>query len=215
MRTNMEYPTIMGSRQLATRRASVTMIMTGTFVIPNDAPEIYLLDCGGVSRSVRLPLLSREFTVVIANIGSSGVLTVTNSAGAVQTTLKTGEVKVFYAGATRWVWSGDEATHLINELPQITAAGAVPVLPTDDGYIINKAVASPTPLVLPDINLRGGKPLRFVDWNNTTSAANPATLVPFGSQKVMNQSSYILEGLGYSGIMLFPNIALNGWTLGA
>lgn len=221
MRTNSDDSRVTRGRFFASKKPSLTWAMTSSlFILPSDGPEAYMLDAGGVTRQVRLPSVTEELFILIANIGSSGNLEIYTSGAVLQTLVKPGWVKYFFCNKQGWTWLtgnylSDEPSGFLEELRQVTAAGAQTISASEAGIVINKAVASATPIALPAVASRIGKPVRIVDWKQTTSAANPATVTPNGVEKIMNQASWIFEGLGYEGVLLFPHTGLSGWTIGA
>lgn len=221
MRTNLEDVRAHRLRAFATKRPSIDFTLTGTFDIPREGPEIYMLDGGVSTKAVRLPPLLDEYSIFIANIGATNSIEVYNSANILQTTLHTGDVKYFFAGPQRWVWlsgnlSDAAATDWIpGELRVVTAAGAQVVGATEPGLVFNKAIASATVVTLPAIAARGGRPVRFVDWLGTVDIANPVTVNPNGAEKINNAASWEFSNLSSGGVILYPHTTLNGWTVGA
>lgn len=221
MQTNLNNARIHRGRLFATKRPNVTSTLTGLFAIPSDGPEFYMFDPGSSVKSVRLPSLSEEFSVMIANIGATNNLEVYNISNVLQTIIRPGELRYFFSGTTRWVWipanfgaASSDLTGFSDELRIVTAAGAQVVSSGEAGLVLNKGVASATPVTLPLSASRLGKPIRFADWAGTTSAANPMTLTPSGAEKINNQATYVSETLGFNGLILFPNTTLGGYTLG-
>jgi hypothetical protein len=92
-----------------------------------------------------------------------------------------------------------------------TAAGAIAVALDTQVLIINKALASVTPITLPSALLRNNLPLEVYDW---TGLGGDMTFTPFGSEKINNLSSWIVgsggAGLGGS-LLLRPNATISGW----
>lgn len=220
MRSNLEDNNAFRLRHFATKRPSIQSVLVGTFIIPVNGPEIYMFDAGSATRNIILPSLVEEFSVLIANIGASNTLDVYNSLNVLQTTVRPSEVKYFFSSSQRWVWlrgsftDDDDATGMTDELRQVTAAGAQVITAIEAGLVINKAVASTTPVALPTTASRLGKPIRLVDWGGNVSAANPVTVTPDGAEKIMNQANWVFEGLSFGGVLLFPHTGLGGWTIG-
>lgn len=221
MRANLEDNRTYRLRSFAPKRPSVTLVLTGLFIIPRDGPELYMLDAGASAKSVRLPALSEEFSVLIANIGATYGISVYDASGVLQATCNVGEVKYFFACQSRWVWlngnyivNGD-VTGMTDELRVVTAAGVQTVGTVESGLILNKALASATTINLPSVNVRLGKPVRIIDWAGNVDINNPVTLVPNGAEKINNAATWEASNLSSGGIVLYPNTALGGWTVGA
>lgn len=93
----------------------------------------------------------------------------------------------------------------------ITAAGSTTILSTTDLVIINKSVATVTPLQLGSVALRSNRQLWVHDY---TGIGGDITLTPFGSEKINSLSSWAVAsggaGMG-GGLMLQPVEALSGW----
>lgn len=214
MRANLENSLIYDSRFIATKLASQTWNMTGDLVLTSRHPTVLVFDLQGIDRSLYLPTLEeRQYS--IANVGVTGVLTVRNSFGVVQTTIPPGYIFTFFSTLTRWIWMGgfsgaSDPTGVTDALRQITAAGTVTVSSTEAGVALLKSVASATPIALPTLASRNGKPIRIVDFNQTTSIANPITITPSGVEKIMNQASWEISG-GDRGVSLSPQSF--GWTI--
>lgn len=221
MRTNLEDARSYRMRHFATKRPNVEYALgAGTFVIPVNGPEIYMFDAGGGNKNVRLPVLSEELSVLIANIGAAGSVLVSNSANVLQATLGVGDVRYFFAGMTRWAWlsgnfNSSDITGMTEELRVVTAAGAQVISSTEAGLAINKALASVTPVTLPLASTRAGKPIRLVDWRGTVDIANPVALTPSGADKINNLAAWEASNLSSGGLILFPNTVLGGYTVGA
>lgn len=216
MRANVEQSQIFDSRFISTKVASVTMRMTGDLILTNKATGILVFDLNGVDRSLYLPALSEERQYTVANIGTTGSLTVRDSGGTLVVVLPPGYIYLFFATASRWIYLGSFAgtadpTGVTEALRVVTAAGAQTVSATEPGLVINKGVASATPITLPTVASRNGKPVRIVDFGGTTSIANPVTITPAGVEKIMNQTGWELSSPG--NLRLCPQPALSGWTL--
>jgi hypothetical protein len=220
MHTNHEEGRLYRMRNFASKRPGLAATLTGTFDIPVNAHEIYMFDAGLGSRTIRLPALTEEMSIVIGNIGAVNSLNVYNSANVFQVTLGVGDVAYFFSTLSRWVWfkgnmNFNDPTGFSEELRQITAAGAQVVSATEPGLVINKAVASATPVTLPLASARVGRPIRFVDWRGNVDIANPVTLTPSGADKINNLATWEASNLSSGGLILFPNTALGGYTVGA
>ena len=220
MRTNLEEAQAYRLRHFATRRPGMFATLAGNFDIPNNAHEVYMLDPGLSNKTVRLPALTEELSVLIGNIGATNSLTIFNALNVSQTTLGPGDVAYFFSTLSRWVWfkgnmNFTDITGFSEELRQVTAAGAQVVSASEPGLVINKAVASPTPVTLPLAASRSGRPIRFVDWRGNVDIANPVTLTPSGADKINNLSSWEASSLSSGGLILFPNTVLGGYTVGA
>lgn len=220
MRTNLEEANAFRLRQFATKRPGVAATLTGTFNIPNNAHEIYMFDAGSGAKTIRLPPLTEELSVVIGNIGAANVLNVYDAANVLQVILGLGDVAYFFSTLSRWIWfkgnmNFSDPTGFSEELRQVTAAGAQVVSASEAGLIINKAIASPTAVTLPLAANRAGRPIRFVDWRGNVDITNPVTLTPSGADKINNLSSWEASNLSSGGLILFPNTALGGYTVGA
>lgn len=223
MRTNLEDVRSFRMRHFATKRPTIEYNLTGvTFDIPTNGPELYMFDAGGGNKNVRLPVLSEEFSVLIANIGVANSISVFDSLNVLQTSLIVGDVKYFFSGKTRWVWlpgnflvSSSDLTGFSEELRQVTAAGAQVISATETGIVVNKAVASPTPVTVPLSSTRFGRPIRFADWRGNVDIANPLTITPTGAEKIQNLASWEASSLSGGGLILFPHATLGGYTVGA
>jgi hypothetical protein len=175
------------------------------------------------NRNVKLPALREEFSLLIAHVGTSNNINVFDASNVFQTALGINDVKQFYSGNSRWVWlsgnfapsgGGGESTGLLDELRVVTVAGTQVLGPTEPGILINKPAPSQTPVTLPLSTARAGRPIRFADWSNTTSSLFPLIATPSGTERIMNLPEWRFEGLGFGGVMLFPNTTLGGYTIG-
>src|SRR4051812_44460899 len=104
MRTNLENPRLYEPRISGLRLANVTFVMTGTLVIPNDAPSVWALDGGSADRTVRLPALTQDKQIIIGNVGGTNLIHITDSSGNALTDLAANSAGIFFAGAQRWLW---------------------------------------------------------------------------------------------------------------
>lgn len=215
MRSTIEQTSIYDSRLVTPRIASLTFRMAGTLILNNKSPSILVLDLNGTDRDVYLTALTEERQYTIANVGSSGNLTVRDSGGTSLVIIPPGYIYVFFATATRWVWMGSfsgsgDPTGTTELLRVVTAAGTVTISATEAGVVLNKAVASATPVSLPSVTVRNGKPVRVYDFANNVDLTNPITFTPSGAETIQGQSTWEVS---QGGAMLIPHTGLNGWLV--
>lgn len=215
MRTNLEGSLLQNVRHMSSRFSVGEFTLTGPFVIPEDGPVIWALDAGGVSRDVYLPELELERFHVIANKGVTGVLAIHDADAVSLIDIQPNAAVMFFAGTSEWSWlSGSDLTGFTSDVTVVTAAGTVTVTHDDTKIIINKAVASPTPINLPTVAGRNGKPLLISDWAGNVDIANPVTITPDGAETINNLASWEASSLSSGGITLYPSVTLNGWVVG-
>lgn len=96
----------------------------------------------------------------------------------------------------------------------ITASGSQAIDATAQVVVINKTIASATPLTLPTVFGRDKVQLEIYDW---TGLAGDMTLTPFGTEKIMGLSSWIVGSGGVTGsggsLKLLPLTDLTGWLV--
>lgn len=95
----------------------------------------------------------------------------------------------------------------------ITTSDPVVVLDTDALIILNKAIASVTPIALPAVASRNGLPLKITDWMGN---GGDVTITPDGSETIMGLAQAILgsygQGIGSAAaVTLYPSTDLSGW----
>lgn len=220
MRTNLEQSRITAARNFASRFGAMSMNLNDVFVIPPmqiESPVVYNLAPLGGNKIVKLPALVEERFIVIANVGPN-VLDVQDASGLLLVSIPNKAVGMFFGGSTEWRWLlgttsvvGIDFTGITEQLRIVTAAGPQVVGSTEAGLVIAKAVASPTPVQLPAVATRTGKPVRLVDWGGNSEI----TITPAAGEKIMNLSSWVIGAAGGGGTMLFPVPGLSGWTVGA
>jgi hypothetical protein len=226
MRNNIEHVRASGLRNFALKLGGLTQSLSDAFIIPTsvDSPVVYFLNPNGANRVVRLPELDAagdEKLLIISNtvVSDTTVLSVQDADSVPLVDIPFSGTALF-VGQREWKWllglsTGADPTGLSEQLREVTAAGAQVVTATEPGLIINKAVASPTPVTLPTVASRLGKPVRIVDWRGTVDFANPLTVTPAGGQNIANNPTWEFSELRSGGVILFPNTALSGWTIGA
>lgn len=220
MRTNLEHARVSAARNFAPRFSAATIILQAPYTIPPlgfEGPVVYNFDTNNATRIVTLPPLAEERFIVIANIGTFA-LTVQDSQGLVLITVFDDMVGLFFGGSTKWRWilgsqkqSSGDPSGMSEQMRVVTAAGAQSVSSTEPGIIVAKSVASITPVQLPTVLSRAGKPVRLVDWIGNSDIQ----ITPAAGEKIMNLTSWTITASGSGGTILFPNVALAGWTIGA
>lgn len=224
MRNNAESYRSTDARQFGMRLGAMTLLLTSDFVFQDvkDVPVTHLFDPNGATRNVYLPPLGigrGERFIVIANTGTVGTLTVRDGLGNFLVSLPMSAIGLFFGGHISWCWAVtlnavSDLTGFTSELRQVTTAGAQVVSITEPGLIINKAVASATPVTLPLSASRIGRPIRLVDWRGNVDITNPLTVSLSGGEKIHNLTTWEFSSL-VGGVILFPNTALGGYTIGA
>src|SRR5882672_3125398 len=216
MRSNIEQSRIWDSRFIATRLASVSFTMTGTLFLTKLSPGVVVLTLNGVDRDLYLPALSEERQYAVANVGTTGNLSVRDSGGAIVAVVTPGYMVLLFATALRWIFLSSsigtiDPTGVTEALRVVTAAGAQVITAVEAGIVLNKSVGSATPVTIPLSSLRNGKPIRIRDFAGTTDITNPITITPSGGEKINNQSSWeVTQG----GITLEPQPApISGYTV--
>lgn len=214
MRNNVENANIFDSRFIATRLASLTFAMTGPITLTKLSPGVLALDLSGTDRDLYLPILE-ERQYAIANVGVTGNLSVRDNGGTLVAIVPAGYIYLFFATASRWIFLSSftgaaDPTGVTEALRIVTAAGAQVVTATEAGIVLNKAIASATPVTIPLSTSRNGKPIRIYDFAGTTNVANPITITPSGAEKINNAASWTVT---QRGVRLAPQPSLAGYTI--
>lgn len=212
MRTNIEAALLQNVRIMASRIANARFVLTGPFVIPEEGPIVWALDPNGTDKDVYLPPLVAERFHIVSNVGVAGDLSIHDSGGIALVDVPVGASMLFVGTRLEWVWlGGASSSWLVEEVVQITGAGAY-VVTTEAKLVVNKAVASPTPITLPSVATRAGVPLSIYDWRGNVDIDNPILITPAGGQTINNLAAWEVSS---GGITLYPSVALNGWLVGA
>lgn len=96
----------------------------------------------------------------------------------------------------------------------VTVGGTVTVANDTQLIVINKAVASATPISLPSVALRNSIPLDIFDY---TGLGGDITVTPFATESIMGSTipfTILSGGAARTGgsIRLIPIAAINGWV---
>lgn len=103
MRSNLEDNGSDRVRMNAPKVTSLSLALTGDFIIPARSPFGLVFDPNGSNRIIRLPGLSSDRLIMIQHSGSANTLTVTDSLGTTVLVLGTGEGALFAAASNRWL----------------------------------------------------------------------------------------------------------------
>ena len=210
MRSNIEQAQMYNPRISGVRYNNVVMTLTGTLVIPNDGPTVWALNGGASDRTVRLPALQYEREVIIANLGTTNVLNVTDSVGAAIVSLPASSVGMYYASTQQWVFLVGPSTGFVVGTTVITVSG--PVAATDIEVQVNGAGA--VVLTLPNSVTWAassgwrGLPLSITDISGN-AATNNITINPSGGQTISNLASLTIDA-NYGSFSLRPKSG-GGW----
>lgn len=189
MRTNLESPRIYEPKVSGLRLNNVVITLTGTLVIPSDAPTVWILNGGAADRTIRLPNLTQDKQVVIANVGTTNVLNVTDSSGTAVTTIPANTTAIFFGGTSRWVWI---TTSFLNSIVTTVVTGSGNVLATDVEVQVNSAGATVLTLPLSTTWAASsgwtGLPLSIIDISGNASVNN-ITVNTSGGQTISGQAS--------------------------
>lgn len=111
MRVDLESANARKVTQIAPRYATMTVALTGTFIIPPDAGGVFFLDTNGSNRDVYLPAIVAPGgqEVRIFNTGAQ-TITVRDAGGVAITTLDTTFAGIFTSSATAWRYVKSAAT---------------------------------------------------------------------------------------------------------
>ena len=122
-------------------------------------------------------------------------------------------VRRFLGPSVGWVWTPED-----NVLP-ITGASGAPIQGTTLVTVnYNGAVSIQLPSAKSSTVPAGAQPgtylalpMTIVDIGGYASDAQPITLLPFGTEKIMSLASYLIQN-PYGAITLAPNISAGGWN---
>lgn len=211
MRTNLENirayePLISGLRY-----TNVVLAISQTQVIPNDGPSIWAIDGGAADRTVKLPSLSFDKHIVIANMGTTNNLNVTDSAGVAVATITPLFVGLFFAVRSQWVHLLSQRNDVVTPTV-IVASGNV--LATDVDVQVNGAgvVVLTLPLSTAWASSSGGRglPLSIFDISGNASVNN-ITINTTAGQTISGLASLTIN-TDYGGFRLRPKSG-GGWIV--
>jgi hypothetical protein len=96
----------------------------------------------------------------------------------------------------------------------VVITGGYTVLTADQVIAIVRAAPSSTPLALPSVTVRNGRPLSITDWS-TSVVSHTITITPSGTEKIMNAATLTLVSTADSlaSVTLYPSTTLNGWYI--
>ena len=212
MRTNLENPRIFEARLTGLRHSNVVAVITGTFVVPPDGPSVFVLDGGAGDRTVRLPALQYDKQVVVANVGATNNLNVTDSSGAALISVPPQAMAVFFAGTTRWVWTTDSFSSDVVTTTVMVGSGAIAT--TDTEVQVNSpgvaVLTLPSSLTWATVSGWRGLPLSIFDISGAASANN-ITINPSGGQTISGLASLTIAQ-DYGGWRLRPKSG-GGWVV--
>lgn len=211
MRTNSENARIYEPRISGLRYANVVLVISATQVIPNDGPGVWVLDGGLADRTVRLPLLSYDKHVMVANVGASNNLNVTDSAGNAVVTVAPLYAALFFGAQTRWIYFLTDRNDPVTTTSVIASGN---LLATDIEVHVNGAGA--VVLTLPNSNTwkasSGGRglPLSVFDISGN-AATNNITINSAAGQTFSGLASLTISN-NFDGYRLRP-ITGGGWLV--
>lgn len=212
MRTNLENPRISEARLTGVRHSNVVTVLTGTLVIPADGPTVWVLDGGASDRAIRLPELHNDKQIVIANIGNTNLLNITDSVGVALVTMPAQSLGIFFAGTTRWIWSvGGFST---SGVTTTVLTGSAALLSSDIEVQVNSAGAAvvtlPTAAAWTSSSGARGFPLSIFDISGNASVNN-ITINPSGGDTISGLASLTIAD-NYGGWRLRPKSG-GGWIV--
>lgn len=216
MRSNIEQVRIWDSKLVAARFGALSYTLTGDLVLTRNNPSVLALNANGVDRNVYLPVLGDERMYVFGNFGTLGNLVIRDNGGVLLLIIPPNFMYIFFSSVQQWIYMGSyvggaDPTGWSEQLRVVTAAGTVTISSTEAGVVLNKAVASVTPVNLPLASTRNGKPVRILDWAGTTDITNPIQVSPTGADKI-NNSAGPLEVI-QTGVTLVPHVTLGGYLV--
>lgn len=185
-----------------------------SFTVPDDiGPQAYFLDPAFGPSEIFLPTPAKGRYVFVAHSGISGSIAIRTAVGGLIVTIAVGEAVLLVCSSSVWSFVAHSAvsTGLVTEPRVITAAGAVVVAAGDRAIAMNKTVGAPTTVNLPAVNTRNYLELTVFDWKGDASTNN-ITIVPNGSEKIMNRPQWVL-GADFAAISLKPSLTLGGWYI--
>ena len=210
MRTNSENPLLYEPRISGARYHNVVIVLTATLVIPSDGPTVWVVNGGASNRVVRLPALRHDKQVVLANVGTTNDLEVTDSSGGALISIPPNMSAIFFGGTSRWVWLIDTALSYSISPTVITVSGAVAA--TDIEVQVNGAGAVVLTLPLSAVWAASvgsrGFPLSIYDISGNASVNN-ITINPSGGQTISGNASLTISN-DYGGWRLRPRTG-GGW----
>lgn len=213
MRTNLEHPRIYEPRLSGIRHANVVMSLSTTLIIPSDGPTVWVIDGGAGARTIRLPALSTDKQVVVANVGTTNNLNITDSAGNALVTIIPQAMAIIWGGTSRWVWIVDSfVSDQLFVTRVMTGTGAV--LATDIEVQVNSAgvavLTLPTAAAWLAASGGTGFPLSIFDISGAASTNN-ITINPAGAETISGNASLTINN-DYGGWKLRPKAAGSaGW----
>lgn len=214
MRTNIEQSHIYNPRISGIRHFNVVTRLVGTQIIPDDGPTVWVLDGGTSDRTVRLPQLSYEREIVLANAGTTNSFNVTDSAGNALVTLGAQAMGVFYASSSRWVWLAAAFT-VAGAIGKTVVTGSTTIATSDLIVQVNSVGAAV--LALPSStgwNAASGSlglPLSIMDISGGADSNN-ITINPDGSDTISGLASYTIN-TAYGAVRLMPKAGGGGWVV--
>ena len=107
MRANLEDNLATRLRQKSTKWGTMTLAMTGDFVVSASGPTFLFLDPGASTRIVRLPPLEDGMMYLIKNTGSVNSLNVVDFGGSGVITFTTGKGGIVFASQFTWAAVSD------------------------------------------------------------------------------------------------------------
>lgn len=211
MRTNHEHGQFYSPRVSGLRLNNVVMTISGTYVIPEDGPSVWIIDGGAAARTIRLPTLAQDRLVVVGNVGTTNVLNVTDSGGSALATLPASSIGLFFSSSSRWVWITDSFATDVVSITNVVGSGAVAT--TD--IIVHVNGAGAVVLTLPTsaswLAASGwrGLPLSIFDVSGA-AATNNITINPAGAETISGYPSLTISG-DYNSYQLWPKSS-GGWV---
>lgn len=215
MRTNLENSRVQSPKVFGMSLGSMDYTMTGTLILLPDGPGVYLLDAVGSNRVVRLPPNLYENQIVIANIGTSGTLNVTDSNGVAQVDVPAQNVGMFFASKRRWIWFQGP---FIGSLGARVVVASGPILTTDTVVQTDQAglIVLTLPSALSWLERHNNTPMVLSIFDISGNAAvNNVQLNTTGIETISGYASGVLKiNSNFGGYRLQPKLnTAGGWIM--
>ena len=165
MRANLEDNLATRLRQKLTKWGTMTLAMTGDYVVSASGPTFHFLDPGASTRIVRLPVLEDGMLYFIKNTGTTNLLNVVDFGGTSIVTFATGKGGIVFANQFSWAAITDSTGPTGPQGPPGSAVLAATSTSTQTSSNSGTKTFTATPLGL---GYSAGSRVRALDLANPT-----------------------------------------------
>lgn len=219
MRANLEDNLAKRLRHFSPRYETLTTVLSGSFIVPDDGPVFNFLDPNGANRTVFLPELPDVggFMYLISNQGLGFDLEVVDADGVSIADLVPSQHGLFFGSPTEWAFIATISEEQITFLGEFLAE---PEIVTGDHSVTDEIVVAiqkdnpaATAIGLPLLASRNGKPVSIVDFS-TNVVDHTITITP-ADGTILGQLTWTLvsNAANLAFATFWPSVALNGWYM--